>query len=220
MLRDIDINEISDGHLYTSNDMVKAECNDCVGCSACCRGMGTSIVLDPLDVYQLTGKLNRSFEDLLSKEVELQVSDGLILPCLKMTEEGDHCAFLNQQGRCSVHSFRPGFCRMFPLGRIYENGTFRYFLQTGECKKENRTKVKIRKWIGVPDIKRYEAFICSWHYFLKDVGTLIQKDGSESVSKNANMYLLKQFYLTGYHTEEAFYPQFEERLEKARQFFF
>lgn len=53
MLRDIDLNEISDGRLYTANDMVKADCMGCQGCSSCCQGMGDSIVLDPYDMYRL-----------------------------------------------------------------------------------------------------------------------------------------------------------------------
>ncbi len=53
MLRDIDLNEISDGRLYTANDMVKADCMGCQGCASCCQGMGDSIVLDPYDMYRL-----------------------------------------------------------------------------------------------------------------------------------------------------------------------
>ena len=37
MLRDIDLNEISDGRLYTANDMVKADCMGCQGCASCCQ---------------------------------------------------------------------------------------------------------------------------------------------------------------------------------------
>ena len=33
------------------------------------------------------------------------------------------------------------------------------FLQTHECKMENRTKVKFRKWIDIPDFGKYEKFI-------------------------------------------------------------
>ena len=40
MKRNVSLEEISDGKLYTSNDMVKADCGDCQGCSACCHGMG------------------------------------------------------------------------------------------------------------------------------------------------------------------------------------
>ncbi len=37
MLREVDIKEISDGRLYGVNDMVKADCGGCAGCSVCCR---------------------------------------------------------------------------------------------------------------------------------------------------------------------------------------
>lgn len=53
MLREVDLNEISDGKLYNSNDMVKADCGGCMGCSSCCQGMGNSIILDPLDLHRL-----------------------------------------------------------------------------------------------------------------------------------------------------------------------
>lgn len=52
MEREIDLKAVSDGRLYGANDMVKADCGDCEGCSACCRGMGTSIILDPLDIFR------------------------------------------------------------------------------------------------------------------------------------------------------------------------
>ena len=45
MRQNISLAEISDGHLYKANDMVKADCGGCEGCSQCCRGMGRSIIL-------------------------------------------------------------------------------------------------------------------------------------------------------------------------------
>ena len=68
------------------------------GCSACCRGMGTSIVLDPLDIFRLTTQLEMTFEQLLQKYAELNVVDGVILPNLKMTGAEEACAFLNAEG--------------------------------------------------------------------------------------------------------------------------
>ena len=53
MKRDVDIQEISDGRFYSSNDMVKL---GCAGCGGCCKGMGSSVVLDPLDVCRLSEK--------------------------------------------------------------------------------------------------------------------------------------------------------------------
>ena len=48
MNREMDMAEVSDGKLYGLDDMVKADCAGCEGCHACCTGMGTSVVLDPL----------------------------------------------------------------------------------------------------------------------------------------------------------------------------
>ncbi|GKH32254.1 YkgJ family cysteine cluster protein [Muricomes sp. OA1] len=144
MERYVRLEEISDGRLYGPNDMVRADCGGCEGCPAsCCRGMGNTIVLDPLDVFRMTTALGAKFEELLIDKIELNVADGLILPNLKMDGEGESCVFLNSQGRCSIHDARPGICRIFPLGRYYEDRDFRYFLQTHECLKENRAKIKV-----------------------------------------------------------------------------
>lgn len=218
MLREIDLNEISDGRLYTSGDLARADCQGCKGCSACCRGMGSSIVLDPYDMFCLSNGLGVPAESLLNTAAELHVVDGIILPDLKMKEGEDCCTFLNENGRCEIHSFRPGFCRMFPLGRIYENRSFYYFLQTKECPKENRTKVKIKKWIGIPDFKRYERFINDWHYLLKDLANSIPADSPETYLKQVSMYLLQTFYLTPYPSE-GFYEAFDERNSQTKRLF-
>ena len=44
MRREVTLEEISDGRLYEANDMVKADCQDCKGCSDCCQGMGDTAV--------------------------------------------------------------------------------------------------------------------------------------------------------------------------------
>ena len=74
MKRNIRLEDISDGKLYTANDLVKADCYDCEGCSACCSGMA-SIVLDPLDVWLLCTGLGKAFEGLMEEHIELQVVD-------------------------------------------------------------------------------------------------------------------------------------------------
>ncbi len=216
MERQVSLNEISDGKLYTLNDMVKADCNDCKGCSACCKGMGNSIILDPLDAFRIMSNLGLTFEQLLIDKIELNVVDGIILPNLKMIGPNEQCTFLNAEGRCSIHSFRPGICRLFPLGRYYKDDTFYYFLQVHECKKDNRSKIKVKKWIDTPDIKRNEKFINDWHYFLKNLECKIKESQDNSTAKTVSMYLLKQFYLTPYNTEKEFYPQFELRMEEAK----
>ena len=67
-----------------------------------------------------------------------------------------------------IHAFRPGFCRLYPLGRIYEDGSFSYFLQVYECPHPNKSKVKIRKWLGIENLPAYEAFVLKWHDVLEE----------------------------------------------------
>lgn len=215
MRREVSLDEISDGKLYDSNDLVKADCHDCEGCFDCCCGMGESIILDPYDVYRLTEALKKSFEQLLEEHLELHVVDGVILPNLRMAGERDCCTFLNEAGRCSIHPYRPGICRLFPLGRYYEGDSFRYFLQTGECMKGNRSKIKVKKWIDTPDLKRNEQFILAWHDFVLALQDRLTAEPDMEAAKRINLYVLEVFFFKGWEENEDFYGQFYERLQAA-----
>lgn len=217
MKRNVTLEEISDGRLYGLHDMVKADCRGCEGCSKCCRGMGSSIILDPLDTYRLSMGLKKNFWDMVGSEVELNVVDGVILPNLQMVGREECCSFLDRNGRCSIHAFRPGICRLFPLGRYYENGSFRYFLQTGECTGKNHTKVKVSKWIDTREPVRYQKFVNTWHSLLKQAEELLTDAQEEAFCKNLNLFVLNTFYFTEYSPEPDFYVQFEERLMRFRQ---
>ncbi len=212
MKRNVTLEEISDGKLYTASDLVKADCGGCKECAACCQGMGESIVLDPYDIYQLSENLQMTFEELLAERIELHVVDGIILPNLKMAAgEEERCSFLDETGRCSIHAFRPGICRLFPLGRYYADGSFQYILQIHECRNENRTKIKVKKWLGIPDLKSYEKYIADWHFFLLDIQKEIEQSQDEGLRKQLSMLVLREFYLKPYG--EKFYEEFQERLE-------
>lgn len=209
MKRNIDINAISDGNVYTSSDLVKVSCNDCMGCDKCCKDMGESIILDPYDIYQITTKINKSFEELLKMEIALSVVDGVILPHINMTDSNPKCSFL-VNGRCSIHSFRPGICRLFPLARVYnEDGTFNYINQIYECDHDNKSKIKIKKWLDIPAISEYEKYITRWHNLLKKIES---KASDDNLLKRYNMQLLQVMFVTPYSCDD-FYKQFEERMK-------
>ncbi len=215
MERELDLAEVSDGRLYTSGDMVKIGCNDCAGCSECCRVVEDTIILDPYDIWQLERHLAAGFEALMESRIRLSVVDGIIQPHLYVRPNGAGCTFLGADGRCGIHESRPGFCRMFPMGRIYEDGDFRYFLQVHECGYPNKTKIKLKKWLGIPDLGRYEKFVKDWHFFLKKVQGILGETENDDVVKSVNMFVLNLFYVKPYETED-FYEQFYERLEEAR----
>ena len=208
-----------------------AGCGDCKGCSACCHGMGESIILDPYDLWRLTTNLKVTAGELLQEKLELHVVDGMILPNLRMNPVTSACGFLNAEGRCSIHEYRPGICRLFPLGRYYEDpaegegtvknvsaareeGHFRYFLQIHECPMPSKTKVKVGKWVDTPQLDQYEGYIRTWHTFLETVETQLPQMKEEQV-KNVNLFVLKLFFLKPYEDGD-FYPQFAARMAMAR----
>ena len=221
MKRNIDLKEISDGRLYSSGDMVKADCRDCEGCSDCCRGMGSSIILDPMDLWRLQRGVHKDFQALLGAGyIELNIVDGMILPDLKMDSARDACPFLDGQGRCSIHSWRPGICRLFPLGRYYEENGFKYFIQIHECSRQDRGKIKIKKWLGIPNLKAYEEYILEWHRFLGQCGEALDTLSEENV-RILTLYVLRRFYETAYLAadENGFYEEFAARLGEVREKF-
>lgn len=215
MRRNVTLEEISDGKLYQANDMVKADCQDCKGCCDCCKGMGDTVVLDPYDVYRLSRGLKKSADSLLAEELELGIVDGNILPHLAMKGDEEHCVFLNEDGRCSVHEFRPGFCRLFPLGRYYQEDGFRYILQIHECSNRNRTKVKVKKWIDTPNLKCYEKYVADWHGFLLKIQEILYHAEDEELEKNLNLYVLGLFYRRPYDPASDFYTEFYSRMKEA-----
>ena len=200
---------------YTSSDMVRLAGAHCAGCGACCRGMGDTIVLDPYDVCMLTNGLGKSFGELMGESVDLHVENGVILPHMKEvpTENGNQpaCAFLAPDGRCSIHAVRPGICRLFPLGRQYEDDRAVYFLLEDACADHSRAKVRIDKWLGIPELQRYEAFKVEWHRLLRTLEARLKSESDAEIAGKVNVFFLQTFFVRPYEAGASFYPQFEER---------
>lgn len=218
MLRDTSLEEISDGRIYGPNDMVRADAGGCENCHKCCTNMGNSIVLNPLDVYNLKLATGLDFNGLLGAGyIELNMVDGLILPNLRMGENGA-CSFLNEEGRCKIHSYRSDICRLFPLGRIYkEDGSFGYILQTKECAKTNLTKIKVKKWLDRDNLSEYDSYISRWHSLIRKLGSrmleLRERGTAEQLNEIA-MFVLNAFYVKEIVKDDA-YKDFEDAIKKA-----
>ena len=167
-----------------------------------------------MDVWRLERNLGQSFEQLLAGAIDLHVEDGLILPNLKMASSatGPKCSFLNEEGRCSIHAFRPGICRLFPLGRNYDGENLSYFLLTDACPAKNKSKMKVSKWLEMDGMKDYERFLVKWHALTKSLRQTMQNCDEEE-AKRKNMLFLQMFYFTPVQ-QENFYDGFYERLEQ------
>ncbi|SDM89997.1 YkgJ family cysteine cluster protein [Lachnospira pectinoschiza] len=234
MIREVSLDEISDGKLYTDNDLVKAETSGCSGCTAmCCKDMDNNIVLDPRDIFEIIRASKEAeeqeageslkfsdFDSLLASEyIQLNLVDGIILPNINMKNESRACSFLNDSDRCTIHSYRPGICRMFPLGRYWESSDkFYYILQKNQCYKDGLAKVKVKNWLGIEDLEEYSSFSSNWHKYLCDVRAEMA-NLSEENRQIFNLYNLKTFYKTSYRAKNltGFYREFSMRLRKVRK---
>ena len=157
--------------LYSAHDMARISSAECAGCGACCRGMGDTIVLDPYDIWQLTAGTGKPFQALLGNCLDLHVEEGVILPHLMMRKDTESCTFLGPDGRCTIHAFRPGICRLFPLGRQYDGPKTSYFIVEGGCVNGRLSKV-----------------------------TRLAAEPSEEVQRSINLYFLRTFYMTPYES--------------------
>lgn len=207
--------------LLTSHDMARLYCEACSGCGDCCCGMGDTIHLDPCDICALTRNLFRDFSSLLTDTVALHEERGLVLPHLRMKETKDgntQCPFLDADRRCSIHAFRPGLCRLFPLGRNYDPQTlsFSYFVVPEGCDMPGKAKIRISKWLGIPDLPKYERFVADWHFYIRDVQEMLAKTEDPAYRKALSMFVLKVFFLTPYDPDRDFYELFSLRLREAR----
>ena len=200
------------------NDLVRADCHGCHGCSLCCRDMGDSILLDPYDAFQLQ-KGEKTVSSLLESGVAaLTVWEGMILPHLLMNKVTGACSFLSAEGRCSIHAYRPGMCRLFPLGRNYSDGKMNYFLLEHACENKSRSKIKVSRWLGIAPAEQYHQFVLAWHDFRHAMVDILS-EAEEEQAKQLNLYLLRTFFLAPYDVMGDFYEQFENRVVRIREAF-
>ncbi len=207
---------ISDGQLYDLEDMVKADTCGCNGCYTCCHQVGDLVELTPFDAYELGRALGQSFEALVGHKVALQKSNKLQLPYLKMVGETQQCSLLNEEGRCSVHAYRPNICRLFTLGRVYENNDFKYFLQVNTCVMSDLQPIKVKEWIGIANYNENKTFILAWYQFLKALHFRMKFVYDEAEIQEMSQYVLDTFYYMDVKENEDFYTVFFEQLPKAK----
>ncbi|MCC3868566.1 YkgJ family cysteine cluster protein [Terrisporobacter mayombei] len=215
-MRSINIlEEISDGKLYDIEDMVKADTYGCNGCSDCCKDVGDLVVLTPFDVHEMVNYLGIEFNELLGDKIELRQNNKILLPYLKMQDENKNCSFLDQEGRCMIHSKRPNICRLFPLGRVYKNNDFKYFLQVGNCPKKDLKGVKVRNWVGIENYDKNKQFTLEWYKFIKALTFRLKFVRDEKEVEEFNQILLDSCYGIKIN-EEDFYFEFLKYLPEIK----
>lgn len=207
------LEEISDGKLYDIEDTVKADTCGCDGCNDCCCDVGELVVLTPFDIYEMVNYLGVGFDELLGNHIKLRENNKILLPYLNMQDDNKkRCSFLNEEGRCTIHAKRPNICRLFPLGRVYKDDDFKYFLQVGNCPKENLKDVKVKTWVGIENYDENKKFILEWHKFIKALTFRLKFVRDDSEINEINEILLDEFYRIKIDEGENFYFIFTKNL--------
>lgn len=210
------LDKISDGKLYDIEDVVKADTCGCNGCNDCCLDVGDLVVLTPFDVYEIVNCLGVTFDDLLGDKIELRQNNKILLPYLKM-QDNNRCSFLNEKGRCIIHSKRPNICRMFPLGRVYQDNNFKYFLQIGNCPKEDLKDVKVSDWVGIENYDENKEFILEWYKLTKALAFRLKFVRDEKEIEEINQILLDSCYHIDIEEGENFYSAFLQCLPNIKK---
>jgi Fe-S-cluster containining protein len=99
-----------------SGDRVQLSCG-MEGCQSNCCTNGPHIVLNPYEIALICAASEMSYEDLLDI-VETDRVNGFPLVMLPRDPQ---CHFWTGRG-CRIYHARPLACRLFPLGRVFEDG--------------------------------------------------------------------------------------------------
>jgi Fe-S-cluster containining protein len=110
---------MSDFLSLTPDETFRFSCHPGIACfNQCCRDLNHA--LTPYDILRLKNRLEVSSGEFLQRYTLRHTgpASGLPIVTINMTEREDlQCPFVSKQG-CSVYLHRPGFCRIYPLGRI------------------------------------------------------------------------------------------------------
>lgn len=201
--------------LFDANDMARIDVHDCKGCSKCCHNMGQSIVLNPWDIYQICENTGLTFYELLAGPLELHEENGLLFVNIKLQpqnavnlQSGYRCPYLNEQERCSIHDFRPGVCRLFPLGRQYldDGNQIKYFILLDVCDAA-KSKIKISKYLQIPNYPMYEKFLIEYNK-LQRKGLIFVNENRDRAAEYNKRYLELLFC----EEYDSFYDEVFERM--------
>lgn len=113
---------------------LRFSCHPGVSCfTKCCRDV--NIFLGPYDVARLRKRLGISSGEFLESYTLTLIPEGSGFPLvlLRMDEARDRACPLLEPSGCSVYEDRPWSCRMFPLDRGEEEGSFRFVAPPSLC---------------------------------------------------------------------------------------
>jgi Fe-S-cluster containining protein len=106
----------AEARVLADSDLLQLTCG-AAGCSSTCCKATAPIVLNPYEIARICTATRMSYEDLLDV---LDTDRAKGFP-LVMLPRDPACHFWTATG-CRIYEARPLACRLFPLGRVFEDG--------------------------------------------------------------------------------------------------
>ncbi len=106
----------AEARVLSESDPVQLSCG-VNGCSSNCCTKSAPIILNPYEIALICRESKLSYEDLLDI-VETERAKGFPLV---MLSRDPSCHFWTGRG-CRIYRSRPLACRLYPLGRVYNDG--------------------------------------------------------------------------------------------------
>ena len=190
----------------------------CECCGRCCRNLENALMVDPMDIFNLSKYLREQGgeilgpEDMLARYAHPELLDGCY-PIFQLNTEGeDHACVFLKDGRCSVYEARPQVCRMYPFGAAPgERGRdFNYCLFTEQPHHFGNGSVKVKDWLGANFSKESRAFLKAHYQALPVLGKAIRSLGEQGYKRLAFKILYYLYF--GYDLEKPFLPQYQANI--------
>jgi len=190
----------------------------CTRCGRCCRNLENALMIDPMDIFNLSKYLREQDDDILGPEDMLAryahpaLLDGCY-PIFQLNTEGeDHACVFLKDGRCSVYEARPQACRMYPLGAAPgERGRdFHYCLFTEKAHHFGNGSVKVKDWLSQNFSKSAREFLKAHYELLPALGKTLCSIGEDRYRHLAFKILYYIYF--AYDLNELFLPQYQANM--------
>ena len=189
----------------------------CRLCGDCCRRVENSIMLEPLDAYNLGRYLLEhgggvdNIEDVYGQYAHpSMLHDAYPIFLLNTQGEDQSCIFL-KDSKCSVYEGRPRVCNLYPF--TVKGGDRGHVFLYYQCLDSHvshfkGSKVKIGDWMFRNFTKDAKAFMEMEASMLPELGKLLGKLGPDGRRQFLFRLLYYRYY--NYELDQPFLPQYQE----------
>ena len=155
----------------------------CKQCGYCCDH--TYIQLYPFDIKNICSSLGISTKEFHEKYSMFKSMDGIPRCFLRNRPK---CPF-KENNKCTIYDNRPVRCRLFPLGRVFQEDEIIYVLPEDKCQGfDTGKKQTIAEWIENENVTESDELTSKWNSFL------IKLKDSETIKKEHFSIIFKKVF--------------------------